>query len=177
MTGVQTCALPICVLRALAAEPDVVLMDEPFGALDPISRERLQNELIDLQKKLKKTIIFVTHDIDEALRLADRIVLMRQGRVEQVGTPDELQNNPASEFVKNFIGEDRLSQISPDTSVEILIEEAAVRVLPDVPASEVLDQLEDIGRESAQVVDRNGKWLGMAFMPDKIGRASCRERV
>jgi len=84
-------------------------MDEPFGALDPISRENLQNELIDLQKKLKKTIIFVTHDIDEALKLADRIVVMRQGRIEQIGTINELKNKPISEFVRNFIGEHRLS--------------------------------------------------------------------
>lgn len=156
----------IGVLRALAAEPDVVLMDEPFGALDPISRENLQNELIVLQRKLKKTIIFVTHDIDEALKLADRIVLMRQGRVEQIGTPDELQNNPSSEFVRIFIGEDRLSQISPDSSVNILIEEAAVKVLPDVPAYTVLERIEILGRQSAQVVNESGKWLGMALMPD-----------
>jgi len=102
----------IGVLRALAAEPDVVLMDEPFGALDPISREKLQNELIDLQKKLRKTIIFVTHDIDEALKLADRIVLMCHGRIEQVRTPLELMNSPASEFVKNFIGKNRFSKIN-----------------------------------------------------------------
>ena len=161
----------IGVLRALAAEPDVVLMDEPFGALDPISRDNLQNELIDLQKKLKKTIIFVTHDIDEALKLADKIVLMRQGKVEQIGTPDELKNQPASKFVKSFIGEDRLSQISADTSVEILMEEPFVKVLPDVTASDVLDELENLGKESAQVVDKNGNWLGMVLMPD-IKKAS-----
>lgn len=154
----------IGVLRGLAAEPDVVLMDEPFGALDPISRENLQNELMDLQKKLKKTIIFVTHDIDEALKLSDRIVLMRHGKVEQIGTPNELQNNPASEFVKNFIGQDRISQISPDDSVEVLVEESAINVLPNFLASAVLEQMEDIGKESAQVVNKNGKWMGMALM-------------
>ncbi|MBP1925109.1 osmoprotectant transport system ATP-binding protein [Sedimentibacter acidaminivorans] len=154
----------IGVLRGLAAEPDVVLMDEPFGALDPISRENLQNELMDLQKKLKKTIIFVTHDIDEALKLSDRIVLMRHGKVEQIGTPNELQNNPASEFVKNFIGQDRISQISPDDSVEVLVEESAINVLPNFLASSVLEQMENIGKESAQVVNKNGKWMGMALM-------------
>lgn len=154
----------IGVLRGLAAEPDVVLMDEPFGALDPISRENLQNELMDLQKKLKKTIIFVTHDIDEALKLSDRIVLMRHGKVEQIGTPNELQNNPASEFVKNFIGQDRISQISPDDSVEVLVEESAINVLPNFLASAVLEQMENIGKESAQVVNKNGKWMGMALM-------------
>jgi osmoprotectant transport system ATP-binding protein len=156
----------IGVLRALAAEPEVVLMDEPFGALDPISRENLQNELLDLQRKLKKTIIFVTHDIDEALKLADRIVLMRRGKIEQVGTPDELKDNPASEFVKNFIGEDRSSQISPDSSVDLLIEDAKLKVTPDTKAKDVLDRLVDIGRETAQVVDKKGKWIGMVLLSD-----------
>ncbi|MFZ5945559.1 MAG: ABC transporter ATP-binding protein [Bacillota bacterium] len=163
----------IGVLRALAVEPRVVLMDEPFGALDPISRDRLQNELLELQRKLKKTIIFVTHDIDEALKLADRIVVMRQGKVEQIGTPHELQNTPANDFVKAFIGEDRLSQISPEAPVDIILEEAGLKVLPDIKAAQVLSDLEDIGRESAQVVDKKGKWLGMAVLPDlkKVSRA------
>ncbi|MDK2823127.1 MAG: osmoprotectant transport system ATP-binding protein [Clostridia bacterium] len=156
----------IGVLRALAVEPRVVLMDEPFGALDPISRDRLQNELLELQKKLKKTIIFVTHDIDEALKLADRIVIMRQGRVEQIDTPSELKNNPVNDFVKAFIGEERLAKISPEAPIDIIIEEPGLKVLPDTKASLVLNHLEDIGPESAQVVDRNGKWLGMAIVPD-----------
>ncbi len=166
----------IGVLRALAAEPDVVLMDEPFGALDPISREKLQNELMDLQKKLKRTIIFVTHDIDEALKLADKIVLMRQGRIEQVGTPYELKNNPASKFVKSFIGEERLVQISGETSVEVIMEEPIVKVLPNVTASYVLEELESVGRESAQVVDENGDWLGMVLMTD-IKKLSCTDNI
>jgi osmoprotectant transport system ATP-binding protein len=156
----------IGVLRALAAEPDVVLMDEPFGALDPISRDNLQNELMDLQKKLKKTIIFVTHDIDEALKLADRIVIMRHGNVEQIGTPDEIKNQPINKFVKTFIGENRLSEITTDTSIEVLVEEPFVKVTPDVTASYVLEKLLDIGRESAQVVDEDENWLGMVLMTD-----------
>lgn len=156
----------IGVLRGLAAEPEVVLMDEPFGALDPISRESLQNELLVLQKELKKTILFVTHDIDEALKLGDKIVLMRKGKIEQVGSPYELQNHPANKFVQNFIGEDRLSQISPDAPVDILVEDAPLMVLPDTNASTVLEQIEDVGRETAQVVDKNGKWIGMVFIPD-----------
>jgi len=155
----------IGVLRALAVEPRVVLMDEPFGALDPISRDKLQNELLDLQKKLKKTIIFVTHDIDEAFKLADRIVLMRQGKVEQIGTPEELQNNPANDFVKAFIGEDKLSQISPETTIDIIVEETGLKVLPTEKAQFVLNYLEDIGKETVQIIDNNGKWLGMAVVP------------
>ncbi len=155
----------IGVLRALAAEPDVVLMDEPFGALDPITRDRLQGELVELQEKLHKTIIFVTHDMDEALKLADRIVLMRRGKVEQIGTPDELQESPANDFVRDFIGEDRLSQITPDMSVEFLVEDAPLVVLPTTAAQEVLGGMEDLGRESAQVCDARGRWLGMVFLP------------
>jgi len=154
----------IGVLRGLAAEPDVVLMDEPFGALDPITREKLQGELVDLQTKLKKTIIFVTHDIDEALKLGDRIVLMRRGRVEQIGSPEELQAQPKNDFVKNFIGEDRLSQISPDASVDVLTEEAPLVIPPDTSAEEALQLMEEHGRETAQVVDKKGAWNGMLLL-------------
>jgi osmoprotectant transport system ATP-binding protein len=96
------------VARALAADPPVLLMDEPFGAVDPIVRGRLQDELLDLQTKVSKTIVLVTHDVDEALRVADRIALMNIGGVvEQLATPDELMRAPASDFVKSFVGEDR----------------------------------------------------------------------
>ena len=96
------------VARALAADPPVLLMDEPFGAVDPIVRGRLQDELLDLQQKVSKTIVLVTHDVDEALRVADRIALMNVGGViEQLSTPDELMRAPANEFVKSFVGEDR----------------------------------------------------------------------
>jgi osmoprotectant transport system ATP-binding protein len=154
----------IGVLRALAADPEVVLMDEPFGALDPIARERLQNELLELQKTVKKTIVFVTHDMDEALRIADKIVLMRQGHIEQIGSPEEIQHNPVNDFVKDFIGEDRLSQISPDSSVEVLVQEPILRVSPKRSAADVLDLMEDEGCETAQVVDSSGKWRGMALL-------------
>jgi len=154
----------IGVLRALAADPEVVLMDEPFGALDPIAREKLQNELIQLQKTVKKTIIFVTHDMDEALKIADKIVLMRRGKIEQVGSPEDLQQNPANDFVRDFIGEDRLSQISPDTSVEVVVQEPKIRVSPKMSAADVLDIMEDEGHETAQIVDSYGKWHGMAVL-------------
>lgn len=100
----------IGVVRALAADPDIMLMDEPFSALDPISREQLQNEVKYLQEKIKKTIIFVTHDIDEALKIADMIVVMKEGKIEQVGTPTELIENPINNFVKNFIGIERINR-------------------------------------------------------------------
>lgn len=98
----------IGVIRALANDPNIILMDEPFSALDPVTRDQLQNEFKKLQKEIHKTIVFVTHDIDEALKLGDRICLMRDGRVEQLGTPDELLHHPKNDFVKHFIGEDKL---------------------------------------------------------------------
>ena len=96
------------VARALAADPPVMLMDEPFGAIDPINRERLQNEFLRLQAEIRKTILFVTHDIDEAIKMGDRIAVMREhGRVEQYATPAELLMAPATEFVEDFVGSDR----------------------------------------------------------------------
>ena len=98
----------IGVARALAADPEIILMDEPFGAVDPITREVLQEELVKLQDELHKTIIFVTHDMDEALKLADMIAVMKNGRVLQYGSPEQLLRNPAHGFVEEFIGRDRL---------------------------------------------------------------------
>ncbi len=96
------------VARALAADPPVMLMDEPFGAIDPISRERLQNEFLRLQAEIRKTVLFVTHDIDEAIKMGDRIAVMREGgRVAQYATPAELLMSPADEFVEDFVGADR----------------------------------------------------------------------
>jgi len=96
------------VARALAADPPVMLMDEPFGAIDPINRERLQNEFLRLQAEIRKTILFVTHDIDEAIKMGDRIAIMRRGgRLAQFATPAELLMAPADEFVEDFVGADR----------------------------------------------------------------------
>lgn len=92
------------VIRALAADPPVILMDEPFSALDPITRESLQDDLTALQQEIKKTIVFVTHDIKEAMKLGDRICLFNEGRIEQIGTPEEFLTAPKNDFVQEFIG-------------------------------------------------------------------------
>ncbi|HEX3219891.1 MAG TPA: betaine/proline/choline family ABC transporter ATP-binding protein [Candidatus Limnocylindria bacterium] len=98
----------IGVARALAADPPVMLMDEPFGAVDPIRRERLQNEFLRLQEKVRKTVVFVTHDVDEAIKMADRIAILQRGGVlAQYDTPDTILANPASDFVEHFVGADR----------------------------------------------------------------------
>src|SRR5699024_9835609 len=92
------------VARALAADPDILLMDEPFGALDPLTRDGLQDELLALHSRLNKTFVFVTHDMDEALRLADRLVVMHEGRIRQQGRPIDLLREPADEFVESLLG-------------------------------------------------------------------------
>ena len=94
------------VARGLAADPPVILMDEPFGALDPITRAQLQDEFLRLRSKIKKTILFVTHDIDEAIKLGDRIAVMRTGKIVQFDTPKKIIEEPADEFVKDFVGKD-----------------------------------------------------------------------
>ena len=96
--------------RALASDPNIILMDEPFSALDPISREQLQEQLKKLQLKIRKTIVFVTHDMDEALKIADNIIIMRDGQVEQMATPSELIEHQATDFVRDFIGQDRIAR-------------------------------------------------------------------
>lgn len=96
------------VARALANDPDIILMDEPFSALDPITREQLQDELLRLHDEMKKTIVFVTHDIDEAIKLGDRIAIMQNGEIVQCDTPEVILKNPANEFVAAFIGQKRL---------------------------------------------------------------------
>lgn len=95
------------VARALAADPPVLLMDEPFGAVDPLTRERLQGEFARIQRDLRKTVVFVTHDVDEAIRLADRIAIMRDGVLQQYDTPEEVLDHPANKFVHDFMGADR----------------------------------------------------------------------
>lgn len=97
------------VLRALASDPEIILMDEPFSALDPFSREKLQEDMLEIQQKLKKTIVFVTHDMQEALKLGDRICLMKDGEIVQVGTPREFLTKPVNDFVREFVGSRKLS--------------------------------------------------------------------
>jgi osmoprotectant transport system ATP-binding protein len=97
------------VARAMAADPPIMLMDEPFGAVDPITRERLQDEFLNIQQDIKKTIVFVTHDIDEAIKMGDKIAILKQGGIlAQYDTPENILSNPNSEFVASFVGNDRI---------------------------------------------------------------------
>ncbi|MFC2946908.1 ABC transporter ATP-binding protein [Virgibacillus sediminis] len=118
----------IGVIRALAADPDIILMDEPFSALDPISREQLQTDIRQLQQEIEKTIVFVTHDMDEAMAIGDRVCLMEDGEIIQYDTPQQLILNPKNQFVKDFIGERK----SPwHTAVDVIAKSADDRVITE----------------------------------------------
>lgn len=148
------------VLRALAAEPPLVLMDEPFGALDPITRQTLQQELRRIHAQLHKTILFVTHDIAEALLLADRIVVMKDGKIRQLATPQELIANPADEFVAEFVGHHRLNGGPGSRPYKA---QDALAPLPvaaaDTPVQELRALL--LHAPSVLITDAEGKLLGM----------------
>ena len=153
----------IGVIRALAADPDIILMDEPFSALDPISREQLQDELIRLQQELRKTIVFVTHDMDEALKIADTIVLMKEGQIVQTGTPETILRHPANDFVRTFIGEKRLM---PDSLYEIpTVDEVMVRkpvtAFPTRGLAEAIRLMEQRKVDSLFIVDRDNHLQGI----------------
>lgn len=151
----------IGVLRALAADQPLILMDEPFGALDPITRDSLQDELKKLQKELGKTIVFVTHDMDEAIKLADQIVIMRDGKLVQTGTPDEILREPANEFVETFIGKERLLQARPNIqTVEQIMSPKAVTVTVDKTLTEAIQIMKEQRVDSLLVVDSRKVLLG-----------------
>jgi osmoprotectant transport system ATP-binding protein len=133
----------IGVLRSLATDPPIILMDEPFGALDPISREVLQIELKRLQAKLHKTIIFVTHDIDEALRLGDRVAIFREGELLQVDTPDALLRSPKDEFVEKFLGRYLILHKTGVGSVRQLMKTEPVQICQEDPNGARIVQIAD----------------------------------
>ncbi|MBJ6359912.1 betaine/proline/choline family ABC transporter ATP-binding protein [Paenibacillus sp. GCM10012307] len=130
----------IGVARALAANPSIILMDEPFSALDPISRIQLQKELIYLNKQVKKTIVFVTHDIDEALKIADHIILLKDGAIVQAASPEQLLQSPANDFVREFIGADRFRAEEVQRTAHDVMEDA-VSIGQQASIADVLEQL------------------------------------
>ena len=146
----------IGVVRALAANQDIILMDEPFGALDPITRDSLQDLVKDLQERLGKTIVFVTHDMDEALKLANKIAIMSEGKVIQFDTPDNILRHPANEFVEELIGEDRLLQAKPDfTTVDEVMLNSAITITPEKSLQEVIKLMREKRVDTLLVVDNS----------------------
>lgn len=148
--------------RALTSDTDILLMDEAFSALDPLIRKDMQSELLEIQESMKKTIIFITHDLDEALRIGDRIALMKDGSVIQIGTPEEIMMNPANEYVEQFIEDVDLSKVLTASHVQIRAE----RITPDRGPRVALQIMKDQGYSSIFVVDRKQKLLGAITADD-----------
>jgi osmoprotectant transport system ATP-binding protein len=157
------------VARALAADPPLMLMDEPFGAVDPIVRERLQNEFLRLQADLAKTILFVTHDIDEAIKLGDLVAVMQVGgHLAQFGTPEEILANPASEFVARFVGADRGLKRLALARVDSLELQPAPAVTLGTDAAEVRAAHPDEAGRYVLLVDEGRRpvgWVGVRELP------------
>ena len=146
------------VARALAVDPPVLLVDEPFGAIDPISRDRLQVEFLRLQGEVGKTVLFVTHDIDEAVRLGDRIAVLREGGVlEQYGPPADVLGRPASPFVAGFVGADRGLKRLSVIPIDVTLLESPVKLSP---AMSLADARAALDRTPAAVVDAAGRLVG-----------------
>lgn len=154
------------VARALAADPEIILMDEPFGALDPITRVTLQDELLDMQDTIGKTIVFVTHDMDEAIKLADRIAIMRDGKIVQFDTTEEILRNPADEFVSDFIGNDRLLKQPEFINVKEIMIENPVTIRPERTLAVSLEKMRHEKVDSLMVVDREGNFSGLITVTD-----------
>lgn len=164
--------------RALASDPEILLMDEPFSALDPLIRRQLQDEFMKLSSVMKKTTVFITHDLDEAVRIGDRIAIMRDGRVVQVGTPEEIVMNPADDYVSEFVaGISRLKVVRAHAVMQLLDASTSTDLADDAPTFSSDDNLSELitaaiayeGR--LRVVDNAGQTIG------SIDRASLLKTV
>ena len=167
------------VARALAADPPVMLMDEPFGAVDPIVRERLQDQFLEIQRRLQKSVVFVTHDIDEAIKMADRIAIMNRGGIlEQFASPEEILRAPANDFVRRFVGAERgLKRLALVKVGDIQIEDGPV-VSSDATTEEARQQMRKHDFDWTSVVD-DGELRGWVDEPalegvDRVGDAEPR---
>ena len=156
----------IGVVRALAAEQNIILMDEPFGALDPITRDTLQDLVKKLQKQLGKTFIFVTHDMDEAIKLADKICIMTNGKVVQYDSPDNILRNPANDFVRDFIGQNRLIQDRPNirTVEDAMVKPVTVHV--DQSLNDAVNIMRERRVDTIFVVNNDNHLLGYLDIED-----------
>lgn len=156
----------IGVARAFSTNPDIILMDEPFSALDPITRSQLQDELFNLQQDLKKTIVFVTHDMDEALKLADRICIMKDGNILQFDTPENILKKPANEFVEEFIGKNRIWQ-QPELikAKDIMITEP-VKTTGNRTIVQALEIMKSNKVDSLLIVDKENRLNGIVTLKD-----------
>jgi glycine betaine/proline transport system ATP-binding protein len=153
--------------RALATDPEILLMDEAFSALDPLIRTEMQNELLDLQAEMQKTIIFITHDLDEALKLGDRIVIMKDGRIEQVGTSEDILTNPASDYVAAFVQNVDRSRII--TAQAIMFDHPERLVSAKDGPGVAIRRMRKLGIESLPVTDSEKRFKGLIHIDDAVG--------
>ena len=145
------------VARALAADPPVLLMDEPFGAIDPINREVIQDEFLKIHRRLKKTVMFVSHDIDEAVKMADKVAIFRAGKLEQFDSPDNILAHPASDFIADFVGSDRTLKRLRLVTVNSAIEPSSPRVLAGEPLERAAALMNEHRHEFIVMVDAGGR--------------------
>ncbi len=161
------------IARALATDPDILLMDEPFGALDPLIRQDMQDELIDIQKKLGKTIVFITHDLDEALKIGDRIALMKDGEIVQMGQPEDILLSPATEYVARFV--ENVDRSRALTASSVMVKPRSVVYPKDGPRV-ALHVMERFGMSGLFVTDRNGILMGYVLADDAARISDAGER-
>lgn len=149
------------IARALITNPDIILMDEPFSALDPITRSQLQDELINIQTQFKKTIIFVTHDMDEAIKIADKICIMGKGRVIQYDDPETILKSPANEFVSDFVGKNRIWSSPEYIKVKDIMIEDPITCSQEISLLKCIKKMKYERVDSLLVVDRKRKLNGI----------------
>ena len=151
--------------RGLAADPNILLMDEPFGAIDPINRSRLHDSFAAIQEKIQKTIVFVTHDINEAIKLGDNIAVMREGRLEQYGSVTDILYRPNSTFVEQLLGRDRnIKALVLKRNREFISRSGFVQVERESSEQEIIEALQRQGDRQAVAVDRKGTLTGLFFL-------------
>ncbi len=147
--------------RALAADPEVLLMDEPFGAIDPINRSKLHDSFLSIQEKIKKTIVFVTHDINEAIKLGDRIAILKKGNLVQYDNVMNILNEPENEFVENLLGHDRsLKALVLKKNVDYVTKDGYVTCRKDDDPEKIIKRLADVKKKTAYIIDEDGGFIG-----------------
>ncbi len=149
--------------RALTVDPEILLMDEAFSALDPLIRTQMQDELLELQHQEQRTVVFISHDLDEAMRIGDRIAIMEEGRVVQIGSPDEIVTNPADEYVRSFFHGVDVTKVF--TGADLARDDAASLIRdPNASPEQVREQLQKEGFASGVVVDADGRFQGLVTL-------------
>ncbi|GIM27563.1 proline/glycine betaine ABC transporter ATP-binding protein [Clostridium polyendosporum] len=154
----------IGVARAFATNSDIILMDEPFSALDPVTRNSLQEELFQMQKELNKTIVFVTHDMDEAIKLGDKICLLKDGNILQFDTPEKILKNPAGDFVENFIGKKRIWNNPEFLKAKDIMIQDPVMITPKRNVLQAIEIMKDHKVDSLMITDKSNTLLGLVTL-------------